>query len=107
MKRLKLFICFLILVVNAYAQSDTLTYSRRAVMIQMRDGVKLNTVIYTPQKAQAALPIMFLRTPYGVNDMPSPNKNEYIADMAREGYIFAFQDIRGRYKSEGAFEMQR
>ncbi len=107
MKRLTFFFSFLILVSNAFAQSDTLTYSRRVVMIQMRDGVKLNTVVYTPQKMSATLPIMFLRTPYGVDDLPSPNKNEYIADMAKEGYIFVFQDIRGRYKSEGAFEMQR
>ncbi len=91
----------------AYAQSsDTLTYQRRDVMIAMRDGVKLNTVIYAPQK-KGSWPILLTRTPYGVNDTPSPNKREYIADMALEGYIFVFQDIRGRYKSEGKFEMQR
>ncbi|MBY0434029.1 MAG: CocE/NonD family hydrolase [Cyclobacteriaceae bacterium] len=92
---------------QASGQADTLTYIRRTVMIPMRDGVKLNTVIYSPAKVQAPLPILFSRTPYGVNDLPSPNRWEYIADMAKEGYHFVFQDIRGRYKSEGAFEMQR
>ena len=93
---------------SASAQtSDTLTYSRREVMIPMRDGIKLNTVIYSPQKVQTPLPILFTRTPYGVSDTPSPNKRDYIMDMAREGYVFVFQDIRGRYKSEGTFEMQR
>ena len=47
------------------------------------------------------------RTPYGVNDKPSPEKQGYIKDMAEEGYIFVAQDIRGRYLSEGKFEMQR
>lgn len=99
---------FLILISSTvFAQSDTLTYAKRDVMIRMRDGVKLHTVIYAPQKGKESLPILFMRTPYGVDDMPSPNKIEYVADMAREGYIFAFQDIRGRYKSEGTFEMQR
>jgi putative CocE/NonD family hydrolase len=104
-----LVLCLFLFTCSSYtfAQSDTLTYSKRVVMIQMRDGVKLNTVVYTPQKSQTPLPIMFMRTPYGIDDIPSPNKMEYISDMAREGYIFAFQDIRGRYKSEGTFEMQR
>src|SRR5882672_2908205 len=91
----------------AWAQSDTITYVRKDVMIPMRDGVKLNTVIYSPKEISTPLPILFTRTPYGVNDTPSPNQREYIADMAREGYIFVFQDIRGRYKSQGTFEMQR
>lgn len=92
---------------QASGQADTLTYIRRTVMIPMRDGIKLNTVIYSPAKVQSSLPILFSRTPYGVNDLPSPNRWEYISDMAKEGYHFVFQDIRGRYKSEGAFEMQR
>lgn len=73
----------------------------------MRDGVKLNTLIYVPSKISTPLPILFLRTPYGVSKQPSPNRVPYVADMASEGYIFAYQDIRGRYKSEGKFEMQR
>jgi len=42
-----------------------------------------------------------------VNDYPSPEKNGYVKDMADDGYIFVYQDIRGRYLSEGKFEMQR
>ncbi|HRI79933.1 MAG TPA: CocE/NonD family hydrolase, partial [Cyclobacteriaceae bacterium] len=97
-------ICFTL---SAQNEKDTLTYIRRDVMIPMRDGIKLNTVIYSPVSPKEPLPILFSRTPYGVNDTPSPNQRDYIADMAKEGYIFVFQDIRGRYKSEGAFEMQR
>ena len=82
-------------------------YDRQEIMIQMRDGIKLNTVIFTPKNSTEKLPFLFLRTPYGVTDYPSPEKIQYIKDMAQDGYIFVFQDIRGRYKSEGKFEMQR
>jgi putative CocE/NonD family hydrolase len=89
------------------AQNDTIAYNRREVLISMRDGVKLNTLIFVPSKSSTKLPILFSRTPYGVSHIVSPNKVAYVADMAKEGYIFVYQDIRGRYKSEGKFEMQR
>lgn len=82
-------------------------YSRQEVMIPVRDGIKLHTVIFTPKNQSEKLPFLMLRTPYGVNDYPSPERVEYIKDMADEGYIFVFQDIRGRYLSEGQFMMQR
>jgi uncharacterized protein len=88
------------------AQTDTLNFARKEVMIQMRDGIKLNTVIYSP-KGKESVPFIFIRTPYGVSGNGSPNRNSYLSDLAKEGYIFVFQDIRGRYKSEGKFEMQR
>ena len=87
--------------------TDTLTYSRSEMLIPMRDKIGLNTLIYTPVNARESSPFIILRTPYGVDSYPSPNKNPYLADMALEGYIFIFQDIRGRYKSEGTFEMNR
>jgi putative CocE/NonD family hydrolase len=87
--------------------TDTLTYSRQEAMIPMRDGIKLFTLIFTPKDVKEPLPFLFLRTPYGVSTNTSPNRTPYISDMAREGYIFVYQDIRGRYKSEGTFEMQR
>src|SRR5882762_4425026 len=75
-------------------------YNRQEVMITMRDGVKLHSVIFTPKEKTGKLPFLMLRTPYGVNGYPSPEKDGYIKDMADEGYIFVFQDIRGRYLSE-------
>jgi uncharacterized protein len=91
----------------ARTPADTLTYTRQEAMITMRDGVRLFTVIYTPKDLNEKLPFLLLRTPYGVSTKPSPNKIEYVSDMAKEGYIFVFQDIRGKFKSEGVFEMQR
>ena len=82
-------------------------YMRMEIMIPMRDGVKLHTVIFTPKQTTEKLPFLMLRTPYGVNEYPSPEKNQYIEDMAKDGYIFVFQDIRGRYLSEGKYAMMR
>jgi putative CocE/NonD family hydrolase len=104
------FVIFLtILKLNLFAQpvQPDDKYSRKEVMITMRDGIKLHTVIYTPKVQTEKLPFLMLRTPYGVNTYPSPEKQTYVKDMAAEGYIFVYQDIRGRYLSEGKFEMQR
>jgi hypothetical protein len=71
--------------------------------------VRLHTEIYTPKNAKAPLPFVFERTPYGLQDGPegfTPKLNIY-SDLINDGYIFVFQDIRGRYKSEGQFVMLR
>jgi len=90
----------------AQASNDD-QYNRQEVMITMRDGIKLHTVLFIPKNKTGALPFLLERTPYGINDYPSPEKNGYVKDMATDGYIFVYQDIRGRYLSEGQFEMQR
>ena len=82
-------------------------YNRQDVMITMRDGIKLHTVIFTPKNQTGKLPFLMERTPYGVSNEPSPEKQTYIKDMADDGYIFVFQDIRGRYLSEGKYAMMR
>jgi putative CocE/NonD family hydrolase len=82
-------------------------YNRKEVMIPMRDGIKLFTVIYTPKDQHEKLPFLMMRTPYGVAKSRSPERSSYTHDLAEDGYIFVAQDIRGRYKSEGTFEMQR
>ncbi|MDB4925671.1 CocE/NonD family hydrolase [Mucilaginibacter sp.] len=94
---------------NLFAQrvSPDDKYNRKEVMIPMRDGIKLHTVVFTPKKQSEKLPFLMLRTPYGVNKYPSPEKSEYVKDMAEDEYIFVYQDIRGRYLSDGKYEMQR
>jgi len=84
-------------------------FDKRDVMIRARDGVRLHTEIYTPKNATEPLPIFLTRTPYGLDD-DAKGFSEQIGlytEMIPDGYIFAFQDIRGRYKSEGQFVMQR
>ncbi|MGZ5480333.1 MAG: CocE/NonD family hydrolase, partial [Candidatus Aminicenantales bacterium] len=76
-------------------------------MIPMRDGVKLHTVIFTPKAASTPQPFLFLRTPYQAPETTRPLAAESYRELIAEGYIFVFQDIRGRFKSEGTFVMQR
>ena len=78
-------------------------------MIPMRDGIKLYTVILAPAHSTEALPILIQRTPYGASKDESYNiyKVPYLAELARGGYIFVFQDIRGKYKSEGTMEIHQ
>jgi uncharacterized protein len=73
----------------------------------MRDGIRLFTVIYTPKEARERLPVIFVRTPYSVSGMGARYIPRFFKPLAEDGYIFVFQDIRGRFKSEGQFVMQR
>ena len=81
-------------------------FSKTEAMIPMRDGVRLHTVIFAPRDAKEPLPILLERTPYGARDDEKGLRARY-AHLIADGYIFAFQDIRGRFKSEGQFVMQR
>ena len=88
---------------------DTVTsaFDKREVQIAMRDGVRLHTVIYTPKNSSVDLPIIMSRTPYGAPTDGSILANQVVKDLVADGYIFVFQDIRGRYGSEGKFVMLR
>ncbi len=76
------------------------------VMIPMRDGVRLHTLVFAPQGATEPLPFLLTRTPYGISESSNYLRLRY-AELARDGYVFVFQDIRGRYGSEGEFLMNR
>ncbi|HSP62723.1 MAG TPA: CocE/NonD family hydrolase [Pyrinomonadaceae bacterium] len=82
-------------------------YTKREVMIPMRDGVKLFVCIYEPKDKSQKYPIMFDRTPYSVGPYgPDAYKSSLGPDdlFPREGYIFVYGDVRGRYLSEGEYE---
>jgi len=105
-------LCFFLLVafIHASASAQNVTaYGKQEVMIPMRDGIKLYTVIFTPKQKTAALPILIQRTPYGAAVPGNYNilNVPFFANMASEGYIFVFQDIRGKYKSEGKMEIHQ
>jgi putative CocE/NonD family hydrolase len=83
-------------------------YERTEAMIPMRDGVALHTLIYRPAGAAENLPLLLNRSPYG----QTAARVERLLDgayreLALERFIFVFQDIRGRYQSEGKFVMLR
>ena len=95
----------------------TFDYSRREVMIPMRDGVRLHTVILVPKGAKNA-PILLTRTPYNANDLTGHAYSSHLGpilngyDNATEvivegGYIRVVQDVRGKHGSEGDYVMNR
>jgi len=96
---------------------DRFDYVRREVMIPMRDGVKLHTVILVPKGAKDA-PILLTRTPYNASELTTHTESSHLGpslygyDNATEvivegGYIRVVQDIRGKYGSEGDYVMNR
>jgi uncharacterized protein len=91
------------------AADYSLLFDKTDVMIATRDGVKLHTEIYAPKNATGTLPIILERTPYGIADDDKGYSRKLAAyeEMIPDGYIFVFQDIRGRYGSEGTFVLQR
>src|ERR1041384_6309151 len=95
--------------------NDGLDYARRDVMIPMRDGVRLHTVILVPKGASRA-PILLTRTPYNATELTTHAQSSHLGptlwgyDNATEvivegGYIRVVQDIRGKYGSEGDYVM--
>jgi putative CocE/NonD family hydrolase len=92
-------------------------YQRRDVMISMRDGVKLHTVILVPNGAKNA-PILLTRTPYDATALTSHEQSSHLGPILQGydnavdvivdgGYIRVVQDIRGKYGSEGDYIMNR
>jgi putative CocE/NonD family hydrolase len=84
--------------------------TRIDTMIPMRDGTRLHTVVIAPVAPSAPLPILLQRTPYGAGHWDPTRVNVALRSLVADGaggYIFAFQDIRGRFGSEGSFVMMR
>ena len=85
-------------------------FTRQDYEIPMRDGVRLYTIVYSPKDDSEKYPLLMMRTPYGIGPYEEgkyrgnlgPNKH-----FLSEGYIFVYQDVRGRYMSEGEFENMR
>ena len=98
------------------APRNTFQYVRREAMIPMRDGVKLYTVLIIP-KGAGKFPIMLDRTPYSaakstsrgnqLGPLPENILSPAYAELVRAGYIVAVEDVRGKYKSEGEYVMNR
>lgn len=81
-------------------------YTKHEYRIRMRDGVQLFTAVYTPKDTDRAYPIMMMRTPYSVSPYGIDNYPSSLGPspaFLEEGFIFVYQDVRGRYLSEGAF----
>jgi len=111
MKKILSLLIILFLYTTAFSQSIDeqwvkKNYTKKEVMIPMRDGVKLFTAIYEPLGKSEEHPFIMIRTPYSCN----PYGNEYSGNMwhfcrefSKNGYIIVFQDVRGRWMSEGDY----
>ena len=89
-----------------FAQSPAADYERSVSAIPMRDGVKLNAVVWRPKTAAAPLPILLVRTPYDAESTCRGELQGY-RSLVRDQYVFVCQDVRGKYGSEGTFSMIR
>jgi len=81
-------------------------YTKYEFRIPMRDGIKLFTSVYVPKDLSQPYPIIMQRTPYSVGPYGIDNYRAVVgpSELAeKEGFIFAYQDVRGRYMSEGTF----
>jgi uncharacterized protein len=101
-----------ILVFNNPASAQTSTpiqqrYNKQEVYITMRDGVRLFTSIYTPKNTSASHPLLLNRTPYNIEPGGPSGFNYFVQAYSRytdDDYIMVFQDVRGKFMSEGVFE---
>ena len=117
MKKLLLFFCMAVFCSTLYAQTPSpaqvaadsayisQNYTKMEKYITMRDGKRLFTSIYLPKDRSKTYPMLMTRTPYNVAPYGDGLKKALGQNMlfAKEGYIFVYQDVRGRWMSEGTF----
>ncbi|MEG8990750.1 CocE/NonD family hydrolase [Ignavibacteria bacterium 4148-Me] len=110
-KRLLLLFIFIFSLLNAQGiEWIKENYSKKEYRIPMRDGIKLFTAVYTPKDTTKNYPILMVRTPYSVSPYGEDNYPQILGpneDFAKDGYIFVYQDVRGKFMSEGEYENMR
>jgi len=114
MKKIHLLIILLFPLIASAQNPDSAwfvnNYTKKEVSIPMRDGIKLFTSIYIPKDQSEKHPILLTRTPYSVSPYGKNYKaywRNYMMRYCKENYIMVNQDIRGKYMSEGSFEVVR
>ncbi len=103
---------FFLLTVQVFAERDWIekNYAKKEYRIKMRDGVMLFTAVYSPRDTSRNYPILFVRTPYSCRPYGEENYPDHLGPskfLAEEKYIFVYQDVRGRFMSEGEFVNMR
>ena len=98
--------CFSFLRADEIKLSDleSISESETMVMIPMRDGVRLATDIYRPKENKETLPLVFIKTPYNFNEIQGATL-QWTYEAVKRGYAVAIQNERGRYYSEGEWEI--
>ena len=85
-------------------------YTKQEVMITMRDGIKLHTTIYSPKNTSQEYPMLMMRTPYSCKPYGETEFRNTIGPntyLMKEGNIIVYQDVRGRWNSEGVYDNMR
>jgi putative CocE/NonD family hydrolase len=85
-------------------------YNKQEISIVMRDGIKLHTTIYSPKDTSKKYPILLQRTPYSCAPYGPDEFRKNIGPnqtLMQEGYIIVYQDVRGRWNSEGVYDNMR
>lgn len=85
-------------------------FRKKEVTIEMRDGINLHTTVYSPKDTSKSYPILLLRTPYSCRPYGENNYRSRIGPnkyMMKQGYIVVYQDVRGRWMSEGTYDNMR
>ena len=104
---------FLLIFTFAFAQDETYVkdnYNKTESYITMRDGIKLYTVIYSPKDTSKKYPVLFQRTPYSCRPYGPDQFRSKIGPndfLMKEGNIVVYQDVRGRWNSEGVYDNMR
>lgn len=85
-------------------------FDKKEYRIQMRDGVHLYTIVYSPKDKSKTYPIILTRTPYSIGPYGEDKYARFLGpaeQFVRDGYIFVLQDVRGRFMSEGEYDNMR
>src|SRR5688500_14967195 len=104
-------LCFLLIASQSFAQSPARDtgfvrrhYDKFEYHIPMRDGIRLFTIVYVPKDKTQTYPFLMNRTCYNASGYGNYDLHGHPSDyLVSDGYIFVFQDVRGRYMSEGLF----
>ncbi|HKP14202.1 MAG TPA: CocE/NonD family hydrolase, partial [Blastocatellia bacterium] len=92
------------------AENVRARYTKYEYMIPMRDGVRLFTAVYAPKDTSQPYPFLLTRTPYSVAPYGVDHYRAALGpslEFEKEGFIFVYQDARGRHMSEGEFQQAR
>ncbi|MEO1075882.1 MAG: CocE/NonD family hydrolase [Bacteroidota bacterium] len=104
---LRLLLALILVAPSADAQADWVRqhYTKSEHLVPMRDGTRLFTVVYAPRDSSRTYPVLLQRTPYGVGPYGEEVKSSLgpSESLMRDGYVFVYQDVRGRLMSEGEF----
>jgi putative CocE/NonD family hydrolase len=101
------FLFFLSVVFVAQTKSFEQLYTKQDFMIEMRDGIKLYTVVYSPKDTSIQYPFLITRTPYGSGPYKKEKFRHFPEHLTKEKFIFVYQDVRGKFMSEGKYVNMR